>query len=77
MTRTADDLTTVRPLVEFLKYQREARGLTRYALATLIGCKESQVADWEEHRHAPGTTWLARLGAGLGFDLTFVPQEGQ
>lgn len=77
MTRTSDDMGAVRPLVDFLKTERERLGYTRNAIAVALGCKHSQLAAWEDGRNAPGVNFLASWGALLGHDLAFIPQEQQ
>lgn len=75
MTRTSADIGAVRPLVAFLKAERERRGLTRYAIATALGCKHNQLAAWEEGRNAPGINYLALWSGLLGHSLGFIPEE--
>lgn len=65
----------IRPIIDVLKGAREAAGLTRWALAQRIGCKNDQLADWENGVHVPGTYWLAVWAYELGYDLSLTPQE--
>lgn len=54
------------PLGILLRHFREARGLTQYELADILGCYQHHLSRWENGGRVPRPETLARLSAALG-----------
>lgn len=52
-----------------IKQRREAAGLSRQQLATLIGVSRMAVHHWEEGGHVPGVGVLCAVASALGTSL--------
>lgn len=54
---------------------RKLLGLTQVALAADAGLWPSQISQWEAGQTHPDLVSLAKLAAGLGYDLALIPRE--
>lgn len=65
-----DDLYELRALIESLRTERERRGLSREAVASLANLESRQIEELEEHRELnPPISVLSRYAAAVGHHL--------
>ena len=66
-------MTAGNELIDELAAARVAAGLSQEAVANRMGSSASNVSRVECGHHQPGTRWLTRYAAAIGYRLTLTP----